>query len=349
MQQQQLSPAVDCAAANPSLPPSPYTEQHRKRLFSHLTDAYNHWRSLSEKQRYEAWQLELLRSYSRAEEARLKAESGLEAAQRQIEKLTAEKASHWIGLDNDRQASPPLSLHALTLPLGNVKDLVKRGMDIQSWDYERLVERWKTRLRNDRQQSSGLNAQRSLSSSSSRTNAASIGGNGASNISHPASASAPAFGTPASMLRNGTTQSNSLEEGSSEDDDADADADADVDVRDALEEQAPSIISLSSALPSATPTIAQPAPQRQMPQQHSRLPAWPQQTHRQPGHPPHFANHPANGASGLHGIDGLAMDGIEPHRNAYVDARLAMGMVRMAEDTFMVNGVGLNGRGRAGE
>ncbi|KAF2092004.1 hypothetical protein K490DRAFT_31088, partial [Saccharata proteae CBS 121410] len=65
---QQLFPNGHMSAASkPSspLPTPPLFDPDPQRLMTHVQDAYAHWKSLPEKQRQEAWQLEILRSYVR--------------------------------------------------------------------------------------------------------------------------------------------------------------------------------------------------------------------------------------------------------------------------------------------
>ncbi|KAK8210849.1 hypothetical protein IWZ01DRAFT_435392, partial [Phyllosticta capitalensis] len=62
-----FSASTPSASASSPLPTPPLggIEQEPTRLFSHLQEAFAHWKTLSEKQRQETWALEILRSYTR--------------------------------------------------------------------------------------------------------------------------------------------------------------------------------------------------------------------------------------------------------------------------------------------
>ncbi|KAK8211252.1 hypothetical protein BKA81DRAFT_299942, partial [Phyllosticta paracitricarpa] len=62
-----FSASTPSASASSPLPTPPLggIEPEPGRLFAHLQEAFNHWKTMPEKQRQETWALEILRSYTR--------------------------------------------------------------------------------------------------------------------------------------------------------------------------------------------------------------------------------------------------------------------------------------------
>ena len=154
---------------------SPTLIELNNKIFTHISDAFSHWKTLSEKQRQDTWQLEILRSYSRAEQTRLKCESELAATKRKLEflKSNAERVGHWISAGDFEKHDENLHLSPLQrsayaqFSSDVVKDLwMQKDFDIHNWDFDRLISKWKSKARTDRQQNTGMAAQRSLSVSS---------------------------------------------------------------------------------------------------------------------------------------------------------------------------------------
>jgi hypothetical protein len=150
------------------LPSPPMGEADSQKLLSHVADTFTHWKSLPEKQRQEAWQLEILRSFARAEECRKKAEASLESARNQLEIMAkqVEESASWNGVGVPPVLSPDFILKMTPGTLG----LNGLGIDTQGWDYDHLVSKWKTVIQENRRATTGLAAQRSLSVSTSGPN-----------------------------------------------------------------------------------------------------------------------------------------------------------------------------------
>ncbi|KAF1995342.1 hypothetical protein P154DRAFT_548536 [Amniculicola lignicola CBS 123094] len=148
----------DDTAPSP-LPTPPLFDPDPQKLFGHLADAYSHWTSLTDQQRQETWQLEMLRSYARASDGRREAEANLRNARREIEHLKA------ACLPSGAQGQASVYF---TIAPDTTKELGKHGMDFRNWDYERLVDKWKAIVRESKPSSNGMAAQKPLPNPSTR-------------------------------------------------------------------------------------------------------------------------------------------------------------------------------------
>lgn len=146
------------SAANSPLPTPPLFDPDPQKLFNHIADAYNHWQHQPDTTRQELWQIEVLRCYARAHDARRETDVQLENARREIEHL---KATRWTS------GAPDLSPVSITLGADTAKELSKQGMDYRNWDFDRLVDKWRAVVRENRTASVGMAAQRQLPDSRS--------------------------------------------------------------------------------------------------------------------------------------------------------------------------------------
>lgn len=146
------------SAANSPLPTPPLFDPDPQKLFNHIADAYNHWQHQPENVRQEHWQIEILRCYARANDARRETEVQLENARREIEYL---KANRWTS------GAPDLSPVSITLGADTAKELSKQGMEYRNWDFDRLVDKWRTVVRESTSTASGMAAQKQLPDSRS--------------------------------------------------------------------------------------------------------------------------------------------------------------------------------------
>jgi hypothetical protein len=144
-------PSGAADAASP-LPTPPLFDPDPQKLFGHIADAYSHWSRQTDKTRQECWQTEILRCYARADDRRREAEVQLENARREIEHL---KATRWTS-----GATEPPAI-TINLGTGTAAELGKHGMDFRSWDYDRLIDKWRGLIREGRA-STGMAAQKPL-------------------------------------------------------------------------------------------------------------------------------------------------------------------------------------------
>lgn len=133
-----------------------YSDHDAARFRDHIHQAYGAWMRLSEEQRRSTWQLETLRAFARAEEGKREAESTIEALQKQIEQMNMEISkvkNAWRGYPNVESKSGAMDLAGLTglrLDKETLKQLSKQGLDLSNWDLDKLVEKWRAVVREDR-------------------------------------------------------------------------------------------------------------------------------------------------------------------------------------------------------
>ncbi|KAF2870354.1 hypothetical protein BDV95DRAFT_496680 [Massariosphaeria phaeospora] len=159
-------PSVASSAADSPLPTPPLFDPDPQKLFCHIADAFSHWIRQPEQVRHDHWQIEILRSYARANDLRREAELNLENARREIEHL---KANRWTA------APPELSPFSFSLGTETVKELGKHGIDFRNWDYDRLIDKWRNIVRDTKNASvAGMAAQKPLPQSARSLSMASI-------------------------------------------------------------------------------------------------------------------------------------------------------------------------------
>ncbi|KAE9992715.1 hypothetical protein EG327_008145 [Venturia inaequalis] len=143
------------------------------KFFVHASDAYSYWSSLDPNQKQQTWQQEILRSFARAEDARKEGQNTIDSLRRQIDQLTLQlekgTASSWNGSEptqNPAGQSPYAALTSIKCSDNLMKELCRQGVDFRDWDYERLVDKWKPVVQEERKAANGLSEQRSLSEAS---------------------------------------------------------------------------------------------------------------------------------------------------------------------------------------
>ncbi|KAL1610532.1 hypothetical protein SLS60_002201 [Paraconiothyrium brasiliense] len=198
---------------NSPLPTPPLFDPDPQKLFCHIAEAYNHWSCQPEKVRQEYWQVEILRSYARSTDLRRDAEMNLENARREIEYL---KSSRWAA------GAPERSPITFSLSADTVKELGKHGMDLRNWDYDRLIEKWKTVVRDNRNTVGGMTAQKPLPDSS-LTRSCSMASVPTQPFvpMNPVKTEQTPYSAPATI--NGTDENSDQVDAEGEDDDADVD------------------------------------------------------------------------------------------------------------------------------
>lgn len=139
----------------------------------HASDVYSYWKSLDPTQRQQTWQQEILRSFARAEEARKEGQNTIASLRRQVDHLSLQLdkgTTNWNGFGSTQNPvgqSPYAALTSIKCSDNLMKELCRQGVDFRDWDYERLVDKWKPVVREERKaQANGLSEQRSLSEAS---------------------------------------------------------------------------------------------------------------------------------------------------------------------------------------
>lgn len=130
------------------------------RLQNHLNLSYHHWQGITDRQRQEAWQLEILRVYSTAEEGRKNLQKKLDVAMRANDQLRKELED----MRHARDFGEPLPVTALPpVAAGTASKMLEDGSDAQQWDYDSLLDKWKDAIKEGRRTTHGMAAQRRLS------------------------------------------------------------------------------------------------------------------------------------------------------------------------------------------
>ncbi|KAI9799676.1 MAG: hypothetical protein M1825_004411 [Sarcosagium campestre] len=131
------------------------------RVLAHVSDAFNHWKTIPERQKQETWQLEILRSLSREREKRKRSEMQLEMANLEIEHCRAQVER----MSNLQQPREFLRQTPASLPIAKeaVREVQSEPGASLEWDYDRVLGKWKEVVQGTRQTGLGLSAQRQLS------------------------------------------------------------------------------------------------------------------------------------------------------------------------------------------
>lgn len=123
-----------------------------KPLFDHLELAYHHWQSLPEKQKHEIWHLETLRAYAQESEQKRDMQVYITRLQGEAEALRAQMEDFKSSRQN-WQHGPMAIPHPIGLPKNVVTAITKSGVDLNDWDYDKLISRHRPSVRQARRQS----------------------------------------------------------------------------------------------------------------------------------------------------------------------------------------------------
>lgn len=151
--------AAQMSSASPASHSTQPSEELGK-LQNHLNTAYHHWQGINDRQRQEAWQLEILRMFSAAEDGRKSLQSQLDIAMRQNEQLRRELEDLRRARDDGEPAPLPPLPH---MPADTVGKILEDGFDVHHWDYDSLLEKWRNTIKEGRRVTGGMAAQRTLS------------------------------------------------------------------------------------------------------------------------------------------------------------------------------------------
>lgn len=141
------------------------------KFHDHITKVFDLWRSLPDRNRHDIWQREILRSYARMENDLKEARSTIAALKRDAE-LMSKRLSRGNNILSPAQGAFETSMQYTQSPISMsndaLKDLGRQGLSTREWEYERLLDRWKNIVREERRSSSGLQAQRNFATPSTR-------------------------------------------------------------------------------------------------------------------------------------------------------------------------------------
>src|SRR6266480_246267 len=132
---------------------NPISDSEADRLLDHIFQAWQHWSTLDEEARQSTWTLCILRSYTQAETARKEAESTIDVLRRQIEHLSMQLAKATKDHSQYRDKGLPSNAVLTTMRLNpdTLVQIHKQGTDMWNWDYDKLVEKWRGIVREERE------------------------------------------------------------------------------------------------------------------------------------------------------------------------------------------------------
>lgn len=126
--------------------PSSVAEEEAEKIIRHTTDAFDHYKSLSDKVKAETWRLELQRAYSRERQLHADTKDRYEQAKQEIEQLRVQVER----LSNCQQPREFTLYPPSMIPLGGavLRQLTTSASDgstssATDWDYDRLLTKWK--------------------------------------------------------------------------------------------------------------------------------------------------------------------------------------------------------------
>jgi hypothetical protein len=149
------------------------TDLNLDKFHEHIARVFELWKQ--ERNRNEVWQQEIIRNYARlASELKeanaairnLKRERELELMASRIERGSSDFSPYQATFADRLSMSIPASPIGLSDEV--LKDLRRQGVNERQWEYERLLDRWRNVVRDERRTSSGLRAQRNFSTTSSQ-------------------------------------------------------------------------------------------------------------------------------------------------------------------------------------
>lgn len=131
-------------------------------VVKHALDAYSHWELLAEKQKQDAWRLEILRAYSREKEKRHEVEVRLEEVLQDVEHCKAQ-VDRLSRCQQPREffLKPPTPM---PVPKDTLRELNGVSSVTPDWDYDRVLSKWKMVVQENRRSVSGMAGQKPLSS-----------------------------------------------------------------------------------------------------------------------------------------------------------------------------------------
>jgi hypothetical protein len=142
------------------------------KFHKHIDHVFDLWKSLGEHNRHEIWQREILRSYVRMDNELKEARNTIKSLRRDVEHFTMRldrmnsTFSPYQTSFSQRTGSISVPLSPMGISEDALSDLHKQGVSVREWEYERILDRWKNVVRDERRASNGLSAQRNFSTSS---------------------------------------------------------------------------------------------------------------------------------------------------------------------------------------
>lgn len=119
--------------------------------FNHINETYRHWEAHSQPQQQNLWLLELIRALTAERSTKETIEQRLDDLQQEVYSLRTQldvaHSQHALYPHHPALPSPSAvragNTHPLAISSKIVQDLHKSGVDVKSWDFENLVNKWK--------------------------------------------------------------------------------------------------------------------------------------------------------------------------------------------------------------
>lgn len=173
-----------------------------EKFHQHIGVVFDVWKNMPEHNRHDEWQRAILQSYARMDKELKEARTAIKALRRDAE-FVARRLDRGASVlsPNPADRHPSMSVLASPTSLSDdvLEDLTRQGVRSREWDYERVLDKWKNVVRDERRAQHGLQAQRNFSASSRVANApAHLSANGATtgNLSRSASVASALSGMP---------------------------------------------------------------------------------------------------------------------------------------------------------
>lgn len=162
-QQKPPAPSNRRSSVTSTTSTSPISDSEAERLLNHVLQAWQHWSSLDEEAQQRTWTLCILRSYTQAETFRKEAESTIDVLKRQIEHLSIQlaKVTKDYSLYRDKGLPSNAVLTSIRLNPDTLVQIHNQGTDMRNWDYDKLIEKWRDTVREERE--SGYKIGRAMS------------------------------------------------------------------------------------------------------------------------------------------------------------------------------------------
>ena len=126
----------------------PDADEHEEICTRHLHEAYQAWQELSEPQKHERWHAECVTALTQEQDRHRETRDRMERIEREVQNLQAELN------ERNRPQAPS------TIPLSQQTacQTFDSTADLEGWDYDKLISKWRTRIENERVQQYALPA-----------------------------------------------------------------------------------------------------------------------------------------------------------------------------------------------
>ena len=127
--------------------PLPDVKEDETAYMKHLSDMYQEWRALPEKQKHETWRLECQQAFTREKEKHTETKAKLDRVEQELHHLRAQ-----FGQRSDYRRPVEFShFPPATMPISReVFQALEDRVNLTDWNYEATIQKWKTRIQSER-------------------------------------------------------------------------------------------------------------------------------------------------------------------------------------------------------